>query len=239
MQWEVCGQEIGQDVCLPPIGPDGKYAGLVVLPLLTCKRWTRHHFLGTQECIWLESIILVNIKAGFKFGSEIVVVVLFVTKNYTCQFKLCCCLGMLYQVDYGFDFHTPPLKLLAQQTHMQEGLGWPFYCEVKWWPLKQEGLALLQDTWGGSCSQNGTAKQRLISSYRLWGNVQDLIVKIFRENFRFLIPSPEERLKRMSQDPMLLNNEPARIQHSSLSCKLVYISTSQDGIKIHFVMKPS
>lgn len=29
--WEVCGQEIPQDICLPLIGPDGKYSGLVGL----------------------------------------------------------------------------------------------------------------------------------------------------------------------------------------------------------------
>ena len=48
-----------QDVCLPLIGPGGKYVALWVCFYKLLQNVTCHHFLGNQE--WPESIILVNV----------------------------------------------------------------------------------------------------------------------------------------------------------------------------------
>lgn len=76
-RWEVCRQEIHQDVCLPPDGwrwkarrqevcqdiclPLIKYVGLWVCIYKPLQNTTRCHFLGTPELSWPEPIILASI----------------------------------------------------------------------------------------------------------------------------------------------------------------------------------
>lgn len=93
------------------------------------------------------------------------------TQSYAQQPKLC--LGVLYQVDHGFD---------SRDTRAR-GHRLTFLLQGEMVALKAGRLGLLttKDTRWDSYYQDGKSQQPLISSYWLCENTQDLIVKMSRK----------------------------------------------------------